>query len=355
MANLYKLVLNSIPTAAIVVDKNLKVRYANRAFFDYFSSPLREHGSLKDAVACKEQAKACGDGIKCAYCPIRGLFTDAINGNGLAFRNIIMRSGEGGNVGLRIKVRPLGKFYLGIVDNAYEMEIAREMHSAQDIQQRLLPAAKSGDGVPYSFMYIPCREIGGDLPDVYDCEGDTFGVVADVSGKGISAGMLSAFVKAGWDRSDPSPSSALKKLNAKFQELNLDETSYVTLAAVRFDRSRREICYSIAGHNAPLLLKSGLGIDEITQNSPPISNWIPEFDYEDRVIGYSKGDILVLLTDGVIESKNAQGEQFGLERVESILQRSFNAEQFIERLKAALSEFCGSFNDDLTAVAFDLK
>ena len=356
MSNLYKSVLNSIPTAAIVVDRNMRVRYANKAFRDYFSSVLKGKGRLRDAVSCGEKEQKCGYGIKCAYCPIRNLFSDAIGGNGLAFRNIILKSGEDGekNVGLRIKVKPLGKLFLGIVDNAYEMEIAREMHSAQDIQQRLLPPAKAEGGVPYSFMYIPCREIGGDLPDVYELHGNTVGVIADVSGKGISAGMLSAFVKAGWDRSEPSPALALKKLNVKFQELNLDERSYVTAAAVNLDKERREIRYSAAGHNAPILLKSGMGIDEIVMNSPPISNWIPDFEYRDGLIGYRKGDILVLLTDGTIESKNDSGEQFSLERVEGILQRSFNAEHFIERLKAALTEFCGTFNDDLTAIAFDL-
>lgn len=355
MENLYKSVLNSIPTAAIVVDKALKVRYANRAFREYFGSSLRGKGSLRDAVSCKEKEK-CGEGIKCAYCPMKNLFTDAIGGNGLAFRNIIMKGGEAGdkNVALRMKVKPLGKFYLGIVDNAYEMEIAREMHSAQDIQQRLLPPAKSGGNVPYSFMYIPCREIGGDLPDVYELNGDTVGVIADVSGKGISAGMLSAFVKAGWDRKEPSLARAIRQLNAKFQELNLDERSYITMASVRIDKREQNICYSVAGHNAPILLKSSLGIDEIVMNSPPVSNWIPEYPYEDRFIGYQKGDILVLLTDGTIESKNERGEQFSLERIENILQRSSSAEQFIERLKAALTEFCGTFDDDLTAIAFDL-
>ena len=195
---------------------------------------------------------------------------------------------------------------------------------------------------------------GGDLPDVYEVNGETMGLIADVSGHGISAGMLSAFVKAGWDRGEPSPSLALKKLNAKFQELNLDERSYVTAVAVRIDAERREICYSVAGHNAPMLLKSGHGIDEIVMNSPPISTWIPEFGYEDRHIGFRSGDILALVTDGVTESKNEKGEMFSIERVEGILQRSENAEQFIERLKSAITEFCGKFEDDVTAIAFDL-
>lgn len=352
MSNLYRDVLDEIPTAAIVVDKKLKVRYTNRAFRASFRSK-KTKGDLRDVIFCGESDGKCGEGVRCAYCSVRNVFLDAEKNGGSAFRNLIVRSGED-EFSFRIKVAPMGKYRLGIVDNAYQSEIAREMYSAQDIQQRLLPPASGRDGTPYSFMYIPCREIGGDLPDVYEVGNETMGLIADVSGKGISAGMLSAFVKAGWDRSEPSPARALYGLNAKFQELNLDERSYVTAAAVRIDRARKEICYSVAGHNAPLLLKSSLGIDEIEMNSPPVSNWMPDFVYEDRAIGYSSGDILVMLTDGVLESRNGEGEQFSLERVEGILERSTSAENFIERLKAVLKEFCGTFSDDLTAVAFDL-
>lgn len=349
--NLYKNVLNNIPTAAIVVDKSLKVRYCNRAFRDYF--PLsRGKGSLKDAVGCNE-AGVCGKGEKCGFCPMRSLFLEALDG-GRAFRMVVLRNAEGENVPLKIKVHPLGRFLLGVVDSSYETEIAREMYSAQGIQQRLLPPAKPFGGVPYTFMFEPCREIGGDLPDVYLQNGCTMGLLADVSGKGISAGMLSAFVKAGWDRSEPSPAKALKGLNAKFRELNLDERSYITVAAVRIEEKERRIRYCSAGHNAPILLKESRGVEEIVMSAPPVSNWMPDFGYEDRTIGYARGDILVLLTDGVTESRNDRGEQFGLERVEGILAHSPNAERFIARLKEALLAFCGAFDDDITAIAFDL-
>ncbi|MGN1076932.1 MAG: SpoIIE family protein phosphatase [Candidatus Gallimonas sp.] len=353
MSDLYKTILDNIPTAAIVADGKMRVRYTNRAFREYFRSK-KAKGSFRDVISCDEEEKECGKGVKCAYCTFRNTFEGAKAGDGTAFRKLILRNGEEGNLAFRMKISPMGKYFLGVVDNAYETEIAREMYSAQSIQQRLLPAAKSREGTPYSFMYIPCREIGGDLPDVYETDGETMGFLADVSGKGISAGMLSAFVKAGWDRSEPSPARALRGLNAKFQELNLDEQSYVTAAAVRVDRANREILYSVAGHNAPLLLKSKLGIDEIVMNSPPVSNWIPDFRYEDRKIGYESGDILVMLTDGVTESRNAKGEMFSLERVEGVLQKSENADRFIERLKSALAAFCGTFDDDITAIAFDL-
>lgn len=350
MTNFYKSVLDNLPTAAIVVDKNFKVRYASRAFQSYFPSAKRR-GTLKDTVCCGEGAE-CGRGEKCPYCPMRNLFLDAVQNGGLAFRKLMLQ-GPDGDVPLSVKVQPFGKYYLGVVDNAYEAEIAREMYSAQDIQQRLLPPAKSGQ-VPYSFMFEPCREIGGDLPDVYEAEGATMGLLADVSGKGISAGMLSAFVKAGWDRSEPSPARALRGLNAKFQELNLDERSYVTAAAVRIEKESHTVRYCVAGHNAPVLLKGENGIDEIVMSAPPVSTWMPDFGYEDSTIGYRSGDILVLLTDGVTESRNEKGEQFSLERVEGVLQKSENAERFIHRLKAALTAFCGTFDDDITAIAFDL-
>ncbi len=352
MANLYREVLDSVPSAAIVVDKNMKVRYANRAFGEYFRAKKLK-GTLRDITDCGEREGACGEGVRCAYCPLKNLFEEVANSGKTAFRKIIMRSGDEG-LALRMEVRPLGKFLLGIVDNAYETEIAREMHSAQSIQQRLLPPSTGLGGPPYSFTYIPCREIGGDLPDVYMVGGNTVALLADVSGKGVAAGMLSAFVKAGWDRSEPSPSRALSGLNRKFAELNLDERSYITAVAVRIDEERREICYSFAGHNAPMLLRRADGIAEIEGSTPPISTWIPDFRYEDRTLGYEKGDILVLLTDGVIESKSPAGEQFGVERVEALLARSENAERFIERLKAALKSFCGVFEDDITAIAFDL-
>ena len=60
------------------------------------------------------------------------------------------------------------------------------------------------------------------------------------------------------------------------------------------------------------------------------------------------------MTDGVTECRNGAGELFSVERVEEILQRSENAERFIERLKAALREFTDTFDDDITAIAFDL-
>jgi serine phosphatase RsbU (regulator of sigma subunit) len=204
-------------------------------------------------------------------------------------------------------------------------------------------------------MYIPCYDVGGDLPDVYEYNGKTYGVLADVSGKGISAGMLSAFVKAGFDRKQSDLGIALSTLSAKFNELNQDERSYITVAAVGIDKGNRTLHYAIAGHNAPILLKNSLGINEIETPAPPISNWMPDFIYHENKLPFEEGDILALVTDGVTECVNSAGEQFGIERTESVLAQSRSAEDFIGKLKSALNVFSGGkFSDDITAIAFDL-
>lgn len=356
MRRFFRTVLDKIPTAVIVVDEKLRLRFANRALLDYFGAQTRK-GVMRDLISCDERESACGAGERCRECALRRLFLSAQNNKGSAFRHISLNTkGDGTRINCSFRVSPMGKrFMVAMMESAYEAEITRELYSAQSIQQKLLPPPHNWDGTPYSYMYIPCRAIGGDLPDVYQLEGNTMGFLADVSGKGISAGMLSAFVKAGWNKSDSSPSKALRGLNSKFQELNLDESNYVTAAAIRIDNVKRQIRYSLAGHNAPMLLKSGSGINEIEMNAPPVSNWIPDFGYEDQFIGYSKGDILVMMTDGVIESRNQKGEMFSLERVEDILRKSESAEGFIERLRATITDFCGTFNDDLTAIAFDLQ
>ena len=70
--NLYREVLDNIPTAAIVVDKKMRVRYTNRSFRECFRS-LRPKGTLKETTGCTSE-DVCGEGVRCAYCPMRSLF-----------------------------------------------------------------------------------------------------------------------------------------------------------------------------------------------------------------------------------------------------------------------------------------
>lgn len=362
-SSFYKRILDKLPTAVLVYNRKGEVIFTNASFRAHFPTENSAKGSLKSVVGCAAFKGECGKGEACYSCQLKNLLQNTLICNEEGFDDVrlsVRIDGEVRDVSLRMRAVPLKKdVCLGLVESVYERELAKELTSAQNIQQRLLPVGKEAGGVPYNYMFIPCREIGGDLPDVYELDlggitRDTFGVIADVSGKGIAAGMLSSFFKAGFDRSEPSPAKAIARLSVKFRELNLDEKAYITVAAARIDSDNRKICYSIAGHNAPILLKSGQGVSEIEMAAPPVSNWFNEFYYEDRELAYEKGDILVLLTDGVTESRNAEGELFGIERVENILLRAENSRQFIDLLRSELAAFCVSFDDDITSIAFDL-
>ena len=360
LSGTYKKILNRIPGGVFVFDDKLRVKFTNAAFRRSLSDGAKNSGGLAAVLACGEKG-VCGEGTACPYCAFFRVMQAAVKENvekTETLHTTVRRSGHTDKISVRIRILPIdekGKLFLGLTDGSYQSEIEREMLTAQQMQRRLLPAGKSMGGVPYAYMYIPCLGIGGDLPDVYELNGQTYGVLADVSGKGISAGMLSAFVKAGFDRKQPDLAAALSQLNAKFNELNQDERSYITVAAVRIDKKEGMLHYAVAGHNAPILLKNSFGINEIESPAPPISNWMADFQYRESEMPFEKGDLLVLLTDGVTECTNAKGELFGIERAESVLMRSHGAEDFIGKLKSALSVFSGGkFSDDITAIAFDL-
>jgi len=349
-----KRILDNIKTAVIAVDGNAKVKFANRAFKTLFSG--LERGKLGEVTSCAGNVKNCGKDECCRGCALYGTFNDAVLSGAEVTRRVFQRVISGGTVhevSYSLTVTPLGDgMFMGAVDDAFELEISRELQTAKSIQQRLLPAGKWAGGKKYSYMYIPCRDIGGDLPDVYSAGNSAFGVIADVSGKGISAGMLTAFVKAAYDKTAESPAQAIANLSAKFRELNLDERNYITVAAVRIDKDA--ITYSMAGHNVPILLKTKSGITRIMLNSPPVSNWFENPSYFDDAIAYEKGDILVLLTDGVTECRNERGEMFGVDGAIKTLSYSRTADDFIKNLENNLKTFCNNLNDDITAIAFDL-
>ncbi len=351
----YRRIIDGVPSAIIVVDKNLKVAFTNAAFKKLFSSSL-SRGSIGEIARCAGDVKNCGNTDCSNGCLIRAAFEDSFYARAEISRRVLMRVRQDGlqrEVTFSLNVKPLGDgLYMGVIDDALEMEITRELQSARNIQQRLLPAGKWAGGKRYSYTYIPCRDIGGDLPEVFTVNGSACGMIADVSGKGISAGMLTAFVKAAYDKTEYSPARAIEGLSEKFKDLNLDERNYVTVAAVRIDKD--SITYSMAGHNVPILLKSGGGITRITLNSPPVCNWFENPSYFEDVLPYSKGDILVLLTDGVTECKNSRGEMFGADGAIKTLSVSKSGEDFINNLESNLKAFSGNLNDDITAIAFDL-
>lgn len=359
--SLHKTLLERFPEGVMAFDKQLRVRYVNAAFCRaFFVEKKQKKGTLAGVLSCSS-GKECGKYPSCNYCAVWRGMQKVVRENTPQTEEIHTKVASGGQtntVSVLVKFYPpTGKdgLYLAVAGTTYQADIEREMLSAQKVQQRLLPAGKQVAGVPYALTYVPCLEVGGDLADVYSLDGQAYALIADVSGKGLSAGLLSAFVKAALDRTEPDLGAVLGKMNAKFNEVGQDEKSYVTAAAIRIDKEAGLLYYAFAGHNSPILLKNSEGIHEIEDVSPPISNWFENAQYIERVFPFRTGDMVVLLTDGVTECKSPTGELFGTERIESVLLQSRGAEDFMAKLKTALTVFSdGKFSDDVTVLAFDL-
>lgn len=349
----YRRIIDGVPNAVVVADRKLKAVFSNASFRKLFS-PLAEKGDLGEVTRCGNGV--CSACLSRTECSLHAAFEDCFATGKPVIRRVFqtVNTGDGAReVSYGVTVTPLdAKLCMATVDDGLELEISSELQTAKSIQQNLLPVGNWAGGKRYCFFYQPCREIGGDLVDVYENDGSAMGIIADVSGKGISAGILSAFVKAAFDKGVKSPAEAISKLASKFCELNLDERNYVTVAAVKIGKD--SVTYSMAGHNVPILLKTGSGITRIVLNSPPVSNWFDNPSYFEDVIPYKKGDILVLLTDGVTECKNARGEFFGADGAIKTLSLSRTGEEFIKRLEDNLKSWCPVHDDDMTAIAFDL-
>ena len=273
----YKKILGKIPAGVFVFGEDLRILYANASFARAFAAPgyakkageSIKSGAFLDAyLSCPVRAGGgekkqsfCGKKAECGYCTLHRVMARAAQENAEQSDVISVTVNKGNRtetIGTRIRILPVDdesprgkkrgkRLFLGLTDGAMQTEIAREMLTAKRMQQRLLPAGKQTGGVPYSYMYIPSLDIGGDLPDVYELDGKVYGVLSDVSGKGISAGMLSAFIRAGFNRKEQSVAKAVSSLRDKFVELNPDERSYITVAAVCMDKATHTLSARACG------------------------------------------------------------------------------------------------------------
>src|SRR5437762_5610226 len=193
---------------------------------------------------------------------------------------------------------------------------------------------------------LSCEEIGGDLFDADNTDEGLAVVLADVSGKGVSAallastlqGMIYSQLSAGMPLCD-----IVTAVNRFFTQKHIGE-KYATVIIARLRRDG-EMEYVNCGHVQPLLVCGGEVIRP-SHGCLPVG-LLPDATYESDRYSLHAGDRLVLVTDGVTEAENAEGEFFDNERLEVAAKQGTMAKIF-----AAVSEFCGStpLSDDCTVV-----
>jgi sigma-B regulation protein RsbU (phosphoserine phosphatase) len=239
----------------------------------------------------------------------------------------------------------------------HDLEIAR------DIQRILLPSeAPVIPGFEIAGLNIPARHVSGDYFDYVEVDKTRLGVaIADVSGKGVPASIIMAICRSvlrSQATGNTSPADVLQKVNRQLYP-DIKEDMFISMAYVILDHVHGNVTLCRAGHDAPIIFEHETGT--VTPVKPPgMVVGIDSGSVFDRITGdfalsLKPGDCLLLYTDGVTEALDANGDEFGPERMMECIRASApeGAPAMITRLIDELRSFVGAQpqNDDITLIA----
>lgn len=242
-----------------------------------------------------------------------------------------------------------------------------ELRAASEVQRVLLPnCAPQLPCYSISATNVAASIVSGDYYDFIPVDSDHTGVViADVSGKGIPASLIMTTCRGllrGLASGIVGPSQAIAKLNRMIYA-DVKQDMFISMAYVMLDSASGKIVLSRAGHDAPMLYSRGTG--SISRLEPPgVALGVDDGDVFDRVtkdyeFEMSPGDCLLLYTDGINEAENANGDQFGLDRLETSFRQSApnGAEAVLQQVHADVLSHAQGFkqSDDITLIAIQRK
>lgn len=238
-----------------------------------------------------------------------------------------------------------------------------ELELSQVVQRALLPQRVPDiSGVDLAAFSRPSEIIGGDYFDFFQYRDGTHGlVIADVSGHGVSAGMLMSSLQTALRTIAPdtdSPVEILERIN-RFYIHNINFTTFVTVFLARFDPINLTLTYVNAGHNPPAVHHKGN--TEITWLKPtaPAIGLVEDFHPGTESVVFSKGDSLLLYTDGVTEVLNTDNNQFGQERLAEVLSQNgdLRASDLLQVVRRGMSAFGNNrpLADDVTMIALKIS
>jgi sigma-B regulation protein RsbU (phosphoserine phosphatase) len=239
-------------------------------------------------------------------------------------------------------------------------QLRREVRLAAEIQRALQPEGRADiPGLEIEVLFEPCHEVGGDYWDVIPVgEGRWWIVVADVSGKGVPAGLVASNIQAClWARragSEPL-TSVMTDVNEILCRLTRSR-KYATLVAAEWNSTEETLTWVSAGHPPLLLTRDGV-VQDFGATGRPVG-LLPNQCYESETTGLAEGDTVLLYTDGILEAGGLNGsDEFGLERIRASLTGDGGPRDVIDRITAALGAHIGGSapEDDVTLVCLRRK
>ncbi len=237
----------------------------------------------------------------------------------------------------------------------------QELRIAHDIQQNFLPdLAGHPFGIKVAAKNLPARDVGGDFYDVIRTSENKINIViGDVSGKGVPAALYMVRAISEYRFLASKTASAgemVTRLNESLAK-NSPFGMFVTLLYLVIDTSKKTVSYVSAGHH-PILRRRVSGQIESLENAGGLPAGLDaEARYEENTVALDSGDLLFTYTDGLIEGRNRQAEEYGLARLEKDLAEARKgADGSSEDILAALQKFSqgAPAHDDTTVLAVEI-
>ncbi|HEX3892726.1 MAG TPA: GAF domain-containing protein [Terracidiphilus sp.] len=224
-----------------------------------------------------------------------------------------------------------------------ERQLEKDIAMAREVQLRLLPTSPPAQAhADFAVRFLPARTIGGDLYDFVEYEQEQTAIMlGDVSGKAAPAALFAALV-SGIMRSAaiqrPKPAQMLGMLNDALQERKLD-SQYVTMLFALWNDDSRTLQVSNSGAVQPIFTRDGQSLTVKTEGFP--LGMFPDVTYDEISLVTQPGDVVVFVSDGILDAENLQNEMYGSERLEKVLNADpdHSASQIADAILADVTSF----------------
>ena len=201
------------------------------------------------------------------------------------------------------------------------------MELAREVQSRTFPTSRPRiAGLDYYSDWRPARGLSGDYLDYFELPDGNLGLaIGDVAGKGLAAALLTSSLHSLARALRHYQHGSLAELTAAIDELFYEvcpDSSYATMFVARYDPARRYLHYVNAGHEPPVVLrKTANGYRPVAlEPTGPVVGMLRKSRFQENVVSLAPGDLLVAYTDGLCETVNARGDEWGFERMVATIQ-----------------------------------
>jgi sigma-B regulation protein RsbU (phosphoserine phosphatase) len=239
------------------------------------------------------------------------------------------------------------------------LRMKRELEYAREIQLSMLPRrAPSSEWFDVAALSLPATEVGGDYYDYFRLDDDRVVVaVGDVTGHGLASGLVLSGVRSCLNLLQEDlvhPCEVLERVNSMLKRTTAPRM-LMTLALVVLNHVRGEATVATAGHPPVLVVRPDGSVIEVGRGSVPLGAF-RAVSYHDDVVALAPGDALLVYSDGVVETSDDESNQFGWDRLKTVVSgddAGVSARSLRDAVLRALWEFKGEAEqiDDVTMVA----